>query len=81
MGCRTIFINGVAIGIGCDRGRRSHTCTSCKAYGANLQCDYRVKTKSGTCDRWLCRKCAVKVSPDRDYCPPHHRLSQEGTTP
>lgn len=81
MGCRTLYLNGVAIGIGCDRSKRYHKCSSCSAYGANVQCDYPVKTKSGTCDRWLCRKCAVKVGPDRDYCPPHDRLTQEEKMP
>jgi hypothetical protein len=82
MACRTIYIDGVAIGIGCDRTRRpSHKCSSCGWGGADKQCDYPVKTKSGTCDRWLCRKCAVSVGPDRDYCPPHHRLNQEAKTP
>jgi len=82
MGCRTLFINGHAVGIACDRSRReSHKCSSCGWGGANKQCDYPVQTKSGTCDRWLCGKCAVRVGPDRDYCPPHHRLTEGGHAP
>lgn len=84
MGCRTLYLDGVAIGIACDRVRSrrgTHKCSSCGRLFADKQCDYPVKTKSGTCDRWLCRKCAVSVGPDRDYCPPHHRLNQETKTP
>jgi hypothetical protein len=39
---------------------------------ATLQCDYPdPKRKSGTCDRHVCRTCAVSVGPDRDYCQHH----------
>jgi hypothetical protein len=30
--------------------------------------------KSKTCDRVLCRACAVHKEPDIDYCPEHARL-------
>jgi hypothetical protein len=78
MACRTLYLDGVAIGIACDRSRpQSHKCSSCGWGGANLQCDYPVKKKSGTCDRWLCKRCALDAGPDKHHCPPHHRLNQE----
>jgi hypothetical protein len=64
--------------------RTRRKCSSCGTYGADRQCDYPVKVSkvaggkaSGTCDRWLCDRCAASVGPDKDYCPPHQRLSQE----
>lgn len=57
--------NGVICGGRTPRRR----CYHCDAFGAELQCDgppRRRNTK--TCDRWLCRKCAVHVPPDFDFC-------------
>lgn len=74
-------------GFMCGPRPRSHKCSSCGYLSARKQCDYPVKPKlhrkiaKATCDRWLCDRCAVNVGPDRDYCPPHHRLSQETKTP
>lgn len=39
---------------------------------SSLQCDFPLLV-GGTCDRYLCRVCAVAVGPDRDYCPGHPR--------
>lgn len=36
---------------------------------STLQCDY--PTLAGTCDAYLCRQCAVRVGPNRDYCRTH----------
>ena len=58
----------------CTRNElRDHAFGDCEVYWRKND----VKTKSGTCDRWLCLRCAVSVGSDRDYCPAHHRLSQE----
>jgi hypothetical protein len=41
---------------------------------ATIQCDHPAPAgRSGTCDRWLCRRCAVSVGPNRDHCPDHRQ--------
>jgi hypothetical protein len=80
MACRTVVTGPGVTAIFCDRSRRDRKCSSCGTYGADKACDYPTKTKSDTCDRALCSRCAVSVGPDRDYCPAHHRLSQETKT-
>lgn len=76
--------------------RTRRKCSSCGGDRADKQCDYPVTrrvqqaighsnatapTYAGTCDRYLCSTCAVMVAPDIDYCPAHHRASQETKTP
>jgi hypothetical protein len=51
--------------------RRPRKRCACGAV-ATLQCDWPVPGKaSGTCDAWLCRRCARHVGADTDYCPAH----------
>lgn len=66
-----IIIDGKVCGIMCGSSPTRY-CSTCRKR-AGYQCDYPVKSKSGTCDRWLCRGCATRVGPDRDYCPAHAR--------
>jgi hypothetical protein len=79
---RTIYdANGKAIGIACGRRDRRACSTPGCSGDATVQCDFPVtrKGKAGTCDRYVCRRCAVSVGTDRDYCPPHARQSKETT--
>ena len=39
---------------------------------STLQCDYPLLF-GATCDKFLCRGCAVSVGPAVDYCPEHPR--------
>ena len=72
---RPIIVDGVQVGIACGR-EPDRACSSCGGFGAHKLCDYPVKSKSGTCDRVLCKQCAHPVGHDHDYCPAHFRLSQ-----
>lgn len=63
-----------------DDGTRAIVCFSGKrpraprcrcGAAASIQCDFPIL--AGTCDRYLCRRCAVRVGPDRDFCPDHLR--------
>jgi hypothetical protein len=66
---------GRVIGIACGT---VPYCTACKRRAGSKRCDYPVKKRSGkagTCDRWLCGRCAVSVGEDLDHCPPHARLA------
>lgn len=46
-------------------------CRSCGGHRATLACDY--PTPKGTCDKPICRTCAVHVGPNEDWCPGHPR--------
>lgn len=72
MTCKTVKIGNTAA-IVCQRGRRkTPKCKNCGQRPGTLLCDYPdAKHDSGTCDRRLCRICAVAVGPDLDYCPEH----------
>lgn len=79
--CETIPItdeNGTVIGHArVQRSVRNRPCSSC---GTSIRedrgrlCDFPVtRSKSGTCDRFVCPACAVRVGPEKDLCPPHAR--------
>ena len=53
----------------CGGHHRARKCALCGQRNATLQCDY--PTKRGTCDKYLCRFCAVPQGADRDYCKDH----------
>lgn len=73
--CIPLIVDGKVVGRAqIDVPNRN--CSSCGRPGADIRCDYPVKTKSGTCDRWLCKRCAVSVGPDWDYCPVHDRIAK-----
>lgn len=48
---------------------RRRRCALCPAW-ATLQCDWPIGGGK-TCDKHLCRDCAVVAGPDRDYCRGH----------
>lgn len=68
--------DGNLIGVVCSRGKRRRSCSTanCDRPGTKL-CDYALKNGK-TCDRPMCARCAKKVGPDRDLCPPHVRLEE-----
>ena len=76
MPCETIYDDdGRTIGFACRRGGRTRRCSSCRAATATQLCDYPL-ANGKTCDRPLCRRCAVKQpGRDMDFCPPHARLA------
>jgi hypothetical protein len=69
MPCHTVKL-GNSIAIVCTRGQRTRRCSTCGSVADGL-CDY-PKGK-GTCDKPLCRGCAVHPDgkPEVDYCPDH----------
>jgi hypothetical protein len=70
MPCNHVKLPNGATAIVCSRNRPKR-CTECGAPGTIL-CDYPdTSNKSGTCDRPCCRKHAVNVGPDKDYCVGH----------
>ena len=76
MSCKQIVDSktGAVVGFVCSRGRpRSQVrCLYCGRTGADLLCDHDLGGGK-TCDRRLCRSCAVHVGPNRDLCPDHAR--------
>lgn len=52
-----------------------------------ILCDYPVENRrsrfptykeSSTCDKPLCRECAISVGPDKDHCPSHKTAPAQG---
>jgi hypothetical protein len=68
--------DGSVTGWVCSRGRAQHRCKCGRS--ATHQCDFPLKGSKagGTCDRWLCAKCAVHVGPNLDYCPAHAAVAK-----
>jgi hypothetical protein len=71
---------GNPIGIACGRIPHKNCSTpECRNHAGKL-CDYPVTRRGGgkgTCDRPICERCAVRVGPDKDYCPAHSRLKEK----
>jgi hypothetical protein len=68
--CEVVKMPGGGTAIVTHSGGRWCSC-GCRRR-ATIQCDFpKPGRKSGTCDAWLCRGCAVSVGPDRDHCPEH----------
>lgn len=57
---------------------RRRRCMNCMNRWASLECDFPVTRngKPATCDRPLCRICAVAIAPEVDHCPVHPRTPQ-----
>ncbi len=55
----------------CGPKPRRRRCSACRELG-DLLCDFPV-ADGKTCDKPLCRRCAVSVGPDLDHCPGHHQ--------
>jgi hypothetical protein len=66
MRCSAVRVNGVVARI-CGP-RRIHACVFC-AEISSLECDFPIGKK--TCDRKLCRRCAIAIAPNVDFCPDH----------
>lgn len=73
MRCEYVRMPGGGVAIVCHSGQRWKRC-ACGTLAA-VQCDYPAG-RGRTCDRYLCRSCAVSVGPDRDYCPIHPEATQ-----
>ena len=77
MPCKPMVREGVVVGWSCSRAS-SKICSSCGRSGATQLCDFKL-ANGKTCDRPLCKRCAVVQKPvwgqvDRvDYCPAHDR--------
>lgn len=84
MRCDRIDLGNGAVGIVCSRGQRSKTCSACKRNRATLECDWPLAGKKAgkTCDRALCRPCALLVKSANgdtvDYCPAHAEQHKAG---
>lgn len=77
MPCTPIKLPGGGVAIACTRGRRPRRtpdCSCCTQREGPLLCDFPIGNGK-TCDKPLCRDCARRVGPNRDYCPSHpHQL-------
>jgi hypothetical protein len=66
MRCTSVNVGGVPAMI-CGP-QRLPTCRFCGSL-AGLLCDFLVGRK--TCDREICRSCAIALGPNVDICPDH----------
>lgn len=71
MACERVTLPGGQAAIVCGTRRRQR-CTCGRP--ATQLCDWRVPSKrSRTCDKPICRTCAVSPAPEKDLCPAHAR--------
>jgi hypothetical protein len=80
MPCTSYKTKEGGVVIACTRGRRTgQRCEVCGAHSVDKLCDYPLRgSKAGkTCDKKLCRHCAVSVGSNKDYCPAHHRHAKK----
>lgn len=78
MTCESVTLANGTRAIICRSRPRRRKCSCCGTRWAERECDYPdLKRKSGTCDKPLCTKCAVKGGDNIDYCP-HHPKDQTG---
>jgi hypothetical protein len=73
--CEWVDIPGGGVAIVCSRRTRTQKCRTCHQWRAVLLCDHpnpqNGKKGGGTCDKPLCRSCAVRRGPNIDWCPSH----------
>lgn len=82
MPCNTIELPGGGVGVVCSARPRRRPCSKCGQLGDRL-CDFPIQPAlpgltsppSRTCDKPLCRRCAVHAGPDLDYCPSHQPVT------
>ena len=71
MTCKTVKTEAGITAIVCSRGRRPIIC-KCGSRGSKL-CDFPIG-EGKTCDRPLCDRHAVVISPGVDYCQIHANM-------
>lgn len=67
MRCTRVNVGGVVATI-CGP-KKIPVCAFCGSIGG-LLCDFPTKSKK-TCDKPLCRRCAIAIAPNVDLCPDH----------
>lgn len=74
-----IDAGGNVIGRACYREQRASCATTGCAGAGTLLCDYPVtrRGRQTTCNRRVCRRCAVALGPGLDFCPPHARAATD----
>jgi hypothetical protein len=84
MTCTRIDLGNGDFMITCYRGQRrpkATPCSVCHSRESTQLCDFRLRgSETGkTCDRKLCKTCAVKHG-DIDLCPPHAKHTAAQST-
>lgn len=74
MKCSTVKLPGGGVAIVCGSRQAKKHCKKCGA-ASTVLCDFKATPESKTCDKPLCRRCAVNVGPDLDHCPDHPRAA------
>lgn len=76
MTCEIVKMKDGTPAILCSHTRRAPKCSVC-GRPSSKQCDFPTRSRSGTCDKFLCDKCAVPFGDDTDFCPSHPRSPGE----
>jgi hypothetical protein len=59
-------------GFVCGPRQKARECRFChESRQDGRLCDWPREKGGGTCDAFMCVKCARNVGPNLDYCPPH----------
>lgn len=76
MACVHVKLADGTMGIVCGVRVKRSFC-ACGRVG-ELLCDWKMKEKkSGTCDRPICKQCALEVGADKHLCKPHQKAYAE----
>jgi hypothetical protein len=74
MTCEHVPLPGGGSAIVCSSQRRQR----CKCgRSAMLLCDWKVPSKSATCDAPICGLCSTSPEPGKDLCPTHAEAFKE----
>ncbi len=74
MTCEHVIMPGGGTAIACSSRRRQRcACGS----PATLLCDWKTRTKRGTCSKPICSVCATSAAPEKDLCPAHARAFEQ----
>lgn len=67
MRCTSVRV-GEVVAIICGP-KKIPTCSFCGSL-AGLECDFPARPRK-TCDKPICRACAIRIGPNVDFCPDH----------
>jgi hypothetical protein len=73
--CLKLEMPDGSFGIVCGLRRSKKFCACGRP--CEFECDWKMKVRSGTCDKPICSRCALQVGPDKHLCREHQKAWEE----